>query len=51
MENINYIQVIDNIEEIEQVLIITPRYRRCCYNLLELCKVLINYVKNIKKSK
>ena len=49
MENINYIQVINNIEEIEQELIITPRYRRCCYNALELCKVLINYVKNIKK--
>ena len=51
MENINYIQVINNIEEIEQALIITPRYRRCCYNALELCKVLIRYVRNIKKSK
>ena len=51
MKDINYIDVIDIIEEIEQALIITPKYRRCCYNALELCKVLIRYVRNIKKSK
>ena len=51
MKDINYIDVIDNIEEIEQVIITTPRYKRCCYNVLELSKVLINYFKNIKKSK
>ena len=51
MKDINYVDIIDNIEEIEQVIITTPRYRRFCYNVLELCKVLIKYVKNIKKSK
>ena len=48
MEGIKYIQVINNVEEIEQALIITPRYRRCCYNVLERCKVLIEYFKNIE---
>ena len=47
----NCIDVIDNLEEIEQVIITTPRYRRCCYNMLELCKLLLNYAKNIKKSR
>ena len=51
MKDIDYVDIIDNIEEIEQIILTTPRYRRCCYNMLELCKVLIKYVKNIKKSK
>ena len=77
MKDINYVDIIDNIEEIEQIMGTTPRYRRCCYgflellktlmasaqrlqgnrsaecryNVFELCKVLINYVKNMKKSK
>ena len=45
------IDVIDNLEEIEQVIITKPRYRMCCYNMLELCKLLLNYAKNIKKSR
>ena len=51
MKDINYVEIIDNIEEIEQIIVTTPRYRRCCYNVLELFKVLIRYVTNIKKSK
>ena len=43
------IKVINELEKIEEV-IAPPRYRRCCYSLLEFCKVLLNYVKNIKKS-
>ena len=77
MKDIKYVDIIDNIEEIEQVIVTTPRYRRCCYgflellktlmasaqrlqgnrsaecryNVLELFKVLIKYLTNIKKSK
>ena len=51
MKDIDYVDVINNIEEIEQIVITTPRYRRCCFNMLELCKLLVNYIKNIKKSK
>ena len=48
MKDINYIDLIDNIEEIEQI-ITPPKYRRCCLNMLELCKVLINYFKKYQK--
>ena len=51
MKDIDYVDVINNIEEIEQIVITTPRYRRCCFNMLELCKLLVNYITNIKKSK
>ena len=44
-----YIEVINEIEKIEEV-ITPPKYKRCCYSLLELCKALLNYAKNIKKS-
>ena len=52
MEKLNYsdcIDLIDNIEEIEKVVITIPKYRRCCYNILELCKVIITYFKMKKK--
>ena len=45
MKNINYIELIDEIEDVEQLIITTPKYRRCCYNLLEILKL---FVKNFK---
>ena len=43
------IDVIDNLEEIEQIIITTPRYRRCCYSVLEICKGILQYLKLKKK--
>ena len=43
------IDVIDNLEEIEQIIITTPRYRRCCYSVLEICKGILQYLK-LKKN-
>ena len=37
------IDVIDNLEEIEQIIITTPRYRRCCYS-----DVAFNGLNNLK---
>ena len=49
MKDINSVDIIDDIEEVEQIIITTPKYRRCCYNLLEIVKV---FAKNFKyKSK
>ena len=45
------IKIINELEKIEEVVITTPKYKRCCYNILELSKLLMNYVKNMKKSK
>ena len=46
------IKVINEIEKLEEIIITTPKYKRCCYSLLELCKALINYAKIfLKKSK
>ena len=41
------IKVIDELEILDE-LITPPKYRRCCYNTLEICKIFVNYVKNIK---
>ena len=49
MKNINYIERIDEIEDVEQILITTPKYRRCCYNLLEIAKILVKYFKSKTK--
>ena len=49
MKDIDYVDVINNIEEIEQIVITTPRYRRCCFNMLELVKLMLQYVKIKKK--
>ena len=46
----NYIEVIDEIEKLDEV-IKTPRYRMCCRNLLEFLKAVCYYLKNMKKSK
>ena len=44
-----YIDVINNLEEVEQIIITEPRYRRCCYSVLEICKGVIQYLKLKKK--
>ena len=45
----DYIEIINEIEHIEQI-VTPPKYRRCCYNLLELMKAIIQYFK-IKPNK
>ena len=39
-----YLEVIDEIKKIEQI-ITPPKYRRCCYNVLEALKVIVKYFK------
>ena len=39
------IDVINNLEEVEQIIITEPRYKRCCYSLLEICKGVLQYLK------
>ena len=45
----DYIEIFNEIEHIEQIAT-PPKYRRCCYNLLELMKTIIQYFK-IKSNK
>ena len=44
----DYLEVIDEIKKID--IIKTPRYRMCCYSLLDLLKAVCYYFKNIKKN-
>ena len=44
-----YITAINNLEEVEQLIITEPKYRRCCYSLLEICKGILQYLKLKKK--
>ena len=49
--NITYTDYIEIINEIEIEEIVTPlKYRRCCFNLLEFMKAIIQYCK-IKSNK
>ena len=43
------INVIDNLEEIEQIIITTPRYRRCFCSVLAIFKGIFQYLK-LKKN-
>ena len=43
----DYINIIDEMENIEQVLITDNRCKKICYFILELIKFLIQYIKNI----
>ena len=43
----DYIHIIDEMENIEQVLITDNRCKNICYFILELIKFLIQYIKNI----
>ena len=42
----DYINIIDEMENIEQVLITDNKTKKCCYYLLELIKFVIQYIKN-----
>ena len=43
----DYINIINEMENIEQVLITDNRCKTICYYILELIKFLIQYIKNI----
>ena len=49
MKDINFVDIIDDIEEVEQIIITTPKYRRCCYSLLEIAKIFVKYFKSKSK--
>ena len=40
----DYLEVIDEIENIEQI-ITPPKYRRCCYNIFEVLKAIVKHFK------
>ena len=42
--NTDYIEIIIEIEKIEK-MVTPPKYRRCCFNLLEFMKAIIQYCK------
>ena len=41
-----YINTIDEVENIEQVIITDNKIKKCCYYLFELMKLGIQYIKN-----
>ena len=43
----DYIDIIDKVENIEQVIITNNKIKKCCYYSLELIKLGIQYIKNI----
>ena len=43
----DYIDIIDEMENIERVVITDNRCKKICYFILELIKFLIQYIKNI----
>ena len=43
----DYIDIIDKVENIEQVIITDNKIKKCCYYSLELIKLGIQYIKNI----
>ena len=42
----DYINIIDEVENIEQVIITDNKIQKCCYYSLELIKLGIQYIKN-----
>ena len=42
----NYINIIDELENIEQVIITDNKIETCCYYSLEILKLGIRYIKN-----
>ena len=40
----NYVEIINELENIEQI-ITPPKYRRCCYNVLEVLKAIVKHFK------
>ena len=43
----DYIDIIDKVENIEQVIITDNKIKKCCYYSLELIKLGVQYIKNI----
>ena len=43
----DYIDIIDEVENIEQVVITNNRFNKVCYFVLELIKFVIQYIRNI----
>ena len=43
----DYIDIIDKVENIEDVVITDNRFKKVCYFVLELIKFMIQYIKNI----
>ena len=43
----DYIDIIDKVENIEQVVLTNNRCKKVCYFVLELIKFVIQYIKNI----
>ena len=41
-----YIETINALEQVEEIVIQSPRYRKCCHSVLELLKVLLKKFKN-----
>ena len=40
----DYIEIINEVEKNEEI-VTPPKYRRCCFNLLEFMKVIVKYCK------
>ena len=43
----DYIDIVDKVENIEQVVITDNRFKKVCYFVLALIKFVIQYIKNI----
>ena len=43
----DYIDIIDKVENIEQVILTDNRFKQVCYFVLELIKFVIQYIKHI----
>ena len=43
----DYIDIINEVENIERVVITNNRFKKICYFILELIKFVIQYIKNI----
>ena len=43
----DYIDIIDKVENIEQVILTDNRFKKVCYFVLELIMFVIQYIKNI----
>ena len=41
-----YISAINELEEVEQIIITEPRYRRCCTITLEILKTILKNIKH-----
>ena len=44
----DYIDIINEVEKIEQVVITDNKIKKCCYYTMELIKLGIQYIKNKK---